>query len=470
MPIIRQKYDKGLFLFHRDLRIQDNIGLHEAALKCKQLYTLFIFTPEQVGKSNSYKSLNAIQFMIESLADLQQSLQSHSGELILLYGKTNAVLKEFIDAHSIDAVFFNRDYTPYAMKRDAEIESLCKKGGIICETAADYYLHDLGTVKNNQGGNYHKFTAYYETSLKIHVDEPISTIPKHLAKPENTVKNRISLKDAMEKMVPKPNPNILVRGGRGQAMHRLHFVVNNLKEYEETRNDLTMETTQLSAYIKFGCISIREVFHTIKKRFGIQHEILRELIWRDFFAQLLFAYPDALGHMYSANFERIRWKTNERWLDRWKTGNTGFPVVDACMRQLNTTGYMHNRGRMIVAQFLVKTLLIDWREGERYFAQQLTDYDVASNYGNWASIVGGGAYSMPYFRVMNPWIQSEKFDRDTKYIRKWVPELKDVESKDIHKWSTAYKNAKYKDINYPAPMVDYHEQKEKALDLYNKYL
>jgi deoxyribodipyrimidine photo-lyase len=157
-------------------------------------------------------------------------------------------------------------------------------------------------------------------------------------------------------------------------------------------------------------------------------------------------------------------------LDRWKTGNTGFPVVDACMRQLNTTGYMHNRGRMIVAQFLVKTLLIDWREGERYFAQQLTDYDVASNYGNWASIVGGGAYSMPYFRVMNPWIQSEKFDRDTKYIRKWVPELKDVESKDIHKWSTAYKNAKYKDINYPAPMVDYHEQKEKALDLYNKYL
>jgi deoxyribodipyrimidine photo-lyase len=210
---------------------------------------------------------------------------------------------------------------------------------------------------------------------------------------------------------------------------------------------------------------VREAFHAFKRKYGLHHEIIRQFIWRDFFAHLLYGYPDILRTgTYYPNYARIPWRTNKRALDAWKQGKTGVPVVDACMRQLNETGYMHNRGRMLVATFLIKTLLLDWREGERYFAQHLTDYDIASNNGNWLSIMGGGAYTMPYFRVMNPWIQSAKFDKDGVYIKQWVKELSDVEPKDLHRWADAYK--KYKGIDYPKPIADYHEQKEVFLEMY----
>ena len=484
-----KKYERGLFLFHRDLRIKDNIGLLAACSQCKKTYTTFIFTPEQVGKSNSYKSDNAVQFMIESLEELGETIHSEGGEFITLYGKTTPLIKYLISELNIDCVFFNRDYTPYALKRDSDLQQLCTRMNIKCETYQDYYLHEPGTVKNGQNGCFHKFTPYYEKALDLPVDKPSSKRNPSLAlripsRPPSThvydglqtlvsfasispLSNEITLKDAMSKMC-KINPDILVHGGRNLGIKRLKAALNNQAEYATTRDNLFDETTRLSAYIKFGCVSIREVYNVFLVKFGKNNEINRQLIWRDFFAQLLYAYPNTLGHSYYPSFEKIHWKTNQDWLNRWKTGTTGFPVVDACMRELNTTGYMHNRGRMIVATFLVKTLLLDWREGEQYFAKKLIDYDVASNNGNWSAIVGGGAYSMPYFRIMNPWIQSFKFDRETKYIKRWVPELKYVLPKDIHQWSTKYMN--YKTVDYFEPMVDYQEQKEMALELYNKYV
>jgi deoxyribodipyrimidine photo-lyase len=459
------QYERGLFLFHRDLRIQDNVGLQMAATKCKHLYTAFIFTPEQVGKGNPYKSNNAVQFMIESLAELQESLDSHSGELILLYGKTTPLIRSLLDTLNVDALFFNRDYTPYAIKRDKELEELCQKEGVGFETASDYYLHEPGTIMSSQGKVYHKFTPYYDAVLHIPVAKSVIMHKYRFAKPEGKIEDTI----ALSKIMPPShkNENIAISGGRSRGLQKLYLAVSKQRNYAEDRNTLEKETTRLSAYLKFGCISIREVFHSIRDAFGLNHEIIRQLIWRDFFAQLLYAHPETLGHSYNLHFEKIRWKTNARWLQLWKEGKTGFPIVDACMRQLNTTGYMHNRGRMIVASFLVKTLLLDWREGERHFAQNLIDYDVASNFGNWSAIVGGGAYSMPYFRVMNPWIQSASFDKDATYIKSWVPELKDVAAKDIHKWNTAC--VKYRGL-YPCPLVDYQEQKEKALELYREYL
>ena len=225
-------------------------------------------------------------------------------------------------------------------------------------------------------------------------------------------------------------------------------------------------TTHLSAYIKFGCISIREVYHLIKQTFGIDHGIIRELIWREFFAHILYAYPEVVGQSYQTKFRELKWDNKTEYFEKWTHGMTGFPIVDACMRELNTTGYMHNRGRMTTASFLIKTLLIDWRFGEQYFARQLTDYDIASNNGNWQGISGTGVDMKPYFRDMNPWIQSKKFDKYAEYIKKWVPELTNVEPSDIHIWYDKWNDAKYKNITYPKPIVDYNERKTQMLAMY----
>ena len=217
----------------------------------------------------------------------------------------------------------------------------------------------------------------------------------------------------------------------------------------------------LSAYIKYGCISIREVTNKFKGKYGKHNEFIRQLIWRDFYMHILDRHPESLGQLYNKKLSSVKWNENTSHLNHWKNGTTGFPLVDAGMRQLNKTGYMHNRVRMIVATFLSKVLYLNWKDGEKYFAQQLVDYDVASNSGNWQAVVGGGMYSMPYFRVLNPWVQSEKNDHDCIYIKKWIPELKDLDNKNIHKWYKYYK--KNKDVNYPKPMVDFDVQVEKYL-------
>ena len=250
------------------------------------------------------------------------------------------------------------------------------------------------------------------------------------------------------------------------AQEKLENALLKQRDYESTRDFFTTKTTHLSAYIKFGCVSIREVYHAFKKKFGLNHGLIRELIWREFFAHVLYCYPEVVGKSYQTKFRSLNWSQNKTNIEKWKTGMTGYPLVDACMREMNTTGYMHNRGRMTTASFLIKTLLIDWRVGEQYFAQQLTDYDIASNNGNWQGISGTGVDMKPYFRDMNPWIQSYKFDINAEYIKKWVPELEKVDASDIHNWNETYNNTKYKDVNYPKPIVDYSKQKEKMLEMY----
>lgn len=451
----------GLFIFHRDFRIHDNVGLTNAAKDCDKLYTCFVFTNEQVVR-NSYKSKNSVQFLIESLKDLSKQISGENGKLIILHDSTINALKQLIHTLNIDGLYFNEDYTPYAKKRIETIEKLCKKEEIKCEMFHDYYMNEPGTILNGSGNVYVKFTPFYEkVLLETEFKTPSKYKISNLTKTTKKLTNSIILDDAMDKFVGNSNENIAVHGGRTLGLVQLKDAAKRLKKYDETRDTMSEDTSMLSAYIKYGCVSIREVLYEFYKKYGKHNEFIRQLIWRDFYMHILDAYPDSLGKFHGNLYENFSWSSNNSYLNAWKNGKTGFPLVDAGMRQMNETGYMHNRCRMIVATFLSKILMIDWREGEKYFAQELVDYDVASNSGNWQAVVGGGHYSMPYFRVLSPWAQSDKNDPDCEYIKKWVHELKDVENKHIHKWYKYYK--KNSNVYYPKPMVDFDKQLEKYL-------
>ena len=452
--------ENGLFIFRRDLRIVDNNGLQFLSELCNHIYTIFIFTPEQVGTGNKYKSDNAVQFMIESLENVASDIRKQDGQLHTFYGKNKKVIADCIKAWDIDVVAFNLDITPYAKERDHEIFEMCKQMNIFVATHHDYFLNPPGSIKNSTGGPYQKFTPYYETASKIKI--PLPTRAKHFQfkKSDAHVPNKISLLQAMGQFT-KVNPNILVHGGRVEALKILSAAVKNIKNYNAIHNDLSTNTSQLSASIKFGCISIREVYKALHDVPGI----IRQLYWRDFYANITYEFPQVMGHSLKPKYDKIQWHHNSNWFNAWCKGETGYPIVDAGMRQMNETGYMHNRSRLIVASFLVKTLLMDWRDGEKYFAKTLTDYDPTNNNGNWQWISGGGADSQPYFRIFNPWSQAEKYDPNCEYIKKWVPELQSVPTKDLLKWNTKHVN--YKDIPYPKPIVKYEDQREKVLKMYS---
>jgi deoxyribodipyrimidine photo-lyase len=451
------KYENGLFIFRRDFRIIDNIGLHLANSLCKRVYPIFIFTPEQVTGANKYKSDNAVQFMIESL----QNLNTKTGnKLLCFYGHNPTIVSHLIKELDINLVCFNADYSPYAIQRELSVIQVCDKMGVAVEYGHDYYLHPPGSIVNGQGEPYQKFTPYYNIASKKKVDAPIGSRIIHFASASKHLTNKISLDNAFNKFVGKANPNILVHGGRDEAIKHMKIAAKNISHYARTRNELSKPTSQLSAYIKFGCVSIREVYKTFRSK----HDFIRQLFWRDFYANILYSFPQVLGNALKPNYNKIKWHHNERWLNAWKKGETGYPIVDAGMRELNATGYMHNRSRLIVSSFLVKTLLISWEEGEKYFAIKLTDYDPASNNGNWQWTSGSGADSQPYFRIFNPWEQAKNFDPDCEYIKKWIPELRDVPVKDIFNWEET--NKEYKDTKYPKPMVDYKKQKELTLKMY----
>jgi deoxyribodipyrimidine photo-lyase len=457
-----KKYQNGLFIFRRDLRIQDNRGLKLMNDECENIYTIFIFTPEQVGNTNKYKSNNCVQFMIESLQNLNTQL---SGKLYCFYGKNNSVIYYLIKELEINVLGFNLDYTPYAMNRDIEIMNLCGENNIEILFENDYYLNEPGTILSGGGTPYLKFTPYYTQASKRRIDSPINSYKFSPKQTTKKLKNIINLSSAMNRFT-KINENLLIKGGRTEGIKALKDSIKTQKNYSRTRDDISYNTSLLSAYIKFGCLSIREIYKT----FHYNKNFIRQLHWRDFYAQVMYFNPQVIGGALKPNYNKIKWHNSERLFKAWCDGKTGFPIVDAAMRQLNTIGWMHNRGRMIVSSFLTKILLIDWRLGERYFATKLVDYDPANNNGGWQWSAGTGADSQPYFRIFNPFLQSQNHDPDCKYIKRWIPELEEVENNIIHNWDNLEKinkiNKEKININYLRPIVDYTEQKEKALKIY----
>jgi deoxyribodipyrimidine photo-lyase len=457
------KYNNGLFIFRRDFRVIDNVGLNLANSMCKKIYPVFIFTPEQVGSANKFKSDNSVQFMIESLKDLSSQITQMGGHLSCFYGHNNSIVSQLIHDLEIDVVCFNVDYSPYAVQRELGIMQMCEKMHIPVEYGHDYYLHPPGTILNGSGNTYQKFTPFYNASIRKKVDAPASLKKIHFTTTNKRLQHTISLDDALKRFT-KVNPDILVHGGRKNAINQMKKAATNIKNYSKTHNDLGYSTSQLSAYIKFGCVSIREVY----KAFRSKHDFIRQLFWRDFYANILHSFPHVLGSSMNKKYNKIHWNNNSNWFKKWCDGETGYPVVDAGMRQLNKTGYMHNRARLIVSSFLIKTLLISWEKGEKYFAQNLVDYDPASNNGNYQWVSGSGTDSQPYFRIFNPWRQAEEYDPQCEYITTWIPELKDVPNKDIFNWQTEWVN--YKDIKYPKPICNYEEQKKKCLNMYKDAL
>jgi deoxyribodipyrimidine photo-lyase len=454
----------SLFIFHRDLRLDDNTGLIKACMESRKVYPVFIITPIQVTDKNKFKSQNSIQFMHESLKEL---LKDSGQKLSIYYGDNAKVIESIIrkSKKKITKVYWNMDYTPYAKKRDIELKKMLDKHDVELILTEDHTLTPLDSIKTDAGNPYTKYTPYKNKAKKVKVHEPVHFTKTMLSK--LTKLNDSEDLGMLEKFY-EMNPLINVHGGRSFG---LKIITNSDKfvDYVKNRNNLTYKTTFLSAYIKFGCVSMREVYYMFLKNLPSTSAFFDELYWHDFYAQAIYHFPKVLeGKSMDERFDKIKWSGSYAMFEKWCAGETGFPVVDAAMKQINTTGFMHNRARMIVASFLVKTLLCDWRWGEKYFAQKLVDYDPSSNVGGWLWTAGGGFDSQPYFRIFNPWTQSEKFDINAEYIKYWLPQLKDVPSKDLHTWNLSH--TKYNDIDYPSPCVDYSVNRIKALELYKKYL
>jgi len=456
----------NIFIHHRDLRYIDNTTLIKQTKEEGKVTPIFIFPPEQINPLlNKYFSHNLVQFMIQSIEELSLDYKKKNGELYTFKGKYIKILSRIHKDIGINSIGFNSDYSPYAIKRDSKIIKFCKKHNIKVYREEDMLLHDISTKNglNKEEEPYKVFTPFRNNLMKYQVRK-VNKFKKFLFHKDSKLKNKFYF-DKLDTLYKK-NENVLVLGGRTWAKKRIRSL-ERYKVYNKCRDFMNYETTLLSASINFNVLSIREIYDKFVKKFGKKHGIINELYWRDFYYNILFHFPHVIKGSFKEKYDKIKWDNNPTHFNKWKEGKTGIPIVDACMRQMNTTGYMHNRGRMIVSSFLIKNLLIDWRKGEKYFANMLTDYNISANNGGWQWASGGGTDAQPYFRIFNPWTQAKKYDKDCEYIKKWIPELRYVDNKDILNWNTMYK--KY-DINYPKPIVDHKKTRERALVIFKKYL
>lgn len=445
-------YKKSVYIFRRDLRYEDNTALIHALEQSESVIPLFIIDPTQVGQENKYRSNAALQFMTQALEDLAQTLQTKKGKLYCFNGSPEQVVSMLIEREKIQAVYSNCDYTPFSIKRDAKLADLCQKHAVDFHAYHDLLLQAPDTVAKKSGGFYTVFTPFYKALIKMPQEKPKTTrLHNFYTKPIPGALS--SLHEAINYI---PNKKTAINGTRAACL----AILNNLQHYgtyDTTRDIPALDaTTHLSAYIKFGICSIREAYDAIYKTLGKNHTLIKQLCWHDFFTSVAFHNPHVFGAPFHKKYANLPWNTNKQVFTRWRTGTTGFPIVDAGIRELISTGFMHNRIRMVTASFLIKDLHIDWREGERFFASHLVDYDPSVNNGNWQWVASTGCDAQPYFRIFNPWLQQKKYDKDCIYIKRWIPELKDIPAKEIHHW---YKNYTKYTTSYPPPMVDHNQER-----------
>lgn len=442
-------YHKSLFIFHRDLRIQDNIGLIQAHKQSEKVFPVFIFDPAQCGDKNRFKSERSLQFLIESLYDLDKQIAKQGGKLSIVYGSFHDVVRDIVVKNKIDAVFSNYDYTPFARKRDLQLEVMCRKHKIDCHLYHDALLTVPGEILNGQNKPYQVFSSFYKKVVQRDFVQPIVYRSWKFAGKKLTAD--MMSRSKIKLLVSTWHKDNMVAGGRVEGLKLLKRAAK-LAEYDKQR-DFPAEhgTSLLAAHHKFGTISVRETCSLLKKAFGVGSTIISEVVWRDFFTHVAYHFPHVFKGAFKQQYDVISWNKSKKIFQAWCEGRTGFPIVDAGMRQLNQTGFMHNRVRMIVASFLIKDLHINWQWGERYFAQKLIDYDPSVNNGNWQWVAGTGCDAAPYFRVFNPWLQQKKFDGQALYIKKWVPELQKLSASEIHNYFKAQKPVD----GYVLPMVDH---------------
>lgn len=472
-----------IFLFHRDLRLYDNTALMHAIRDSKSalILPLFIFPPEQIDPlKNKYFSNPAVQFMCESLTELDANLRELGSKLLMVQGDTLQVLHQLHNAMSYDAIYSNRDQTIYAMERDKSIQDWCKLHYVEYKDFEDY-----GLVKQNDcllpdGRPYHVLAQYYKRILK---DDPVQPINTYVLKNTKFVatKNMPKLNHTLDPSelngkFYKENNDMKTKGGRSHGLKVLKNLHSH-KKYNNERDFPALEgTTRASAHLRFGTISVREMYWELRKLMGADNGLIRELVFRDFYMKIYTHHPKlqrdvAFREVMDHN---IPWKSPSKSLKEWKawiTGTTGFPLVDAGMRQLITEGWMHNRVRMLVASVATRYMYLDWRACAKYFYTRLVDADPFSNNAGWQWAAGIGVDSAPYFRApFNPFLQSKRFDKDAVYIKRWVPELMDVKPEHIHRWNEAKIRGIYKDTvtTYPEPIVDQRERSKESMDIWTK--
>ena len=448
---------KSLFIFRRGLRLEDNTGLLKALEENETVIPAFIMDDRQL-QDNEYYSENAAEFMKNSLEELDEELRKRGSRLYVFEGKPHSIVEHLIEDEAVDSVYLNHDYTPFSKKRDKKIRLMCRKHDVAYNAYHDYVLNKPTKVFTNAGTPYKVFTPYWKKARKHDVPQAKKNDHKNFY--DGDIKDSDTSK--IEKFVDEPNPNLFRQGGRHEGLEILEKVGKH-DDYSDDREYPWKDgTTGLSPHNKFGTVSIREVYHSVKEALGEDSGIIQELYWRDFYTQLAYHFPKVFHKSLKEKYEDVEWDENEEAFQAWKEGKTGFPIVDAGMRQLNKTGWMHNRVRMIVACFLTKDLHIHWKEGERYFAQHLVDYDPCVNNGSWQWAASTGADAQPYFRVFNPWTQQEDYDKDCDYIKKYVPELQDYPAEAIHSLNEQRPVTLSKD-DYPEPIVDHKEEREDAI-------
>tara|TARA_B100000809_G_scaffold266606_1_gene330220 strand:- start:1839 stop:3122 length:1284 start_codon:yes stop_codon:yes gene_type:complete len=416
----------SIFWFRRDLRLEDNIALYEAIATKKNVLPIFIFDESILNElPNDDPRVN---FIYKTLFDINLVLRKNNSSLLILKGNTEELWKKLIENYTIDKVFINRDYEPYAIKRDQKIAKLLKANGIELLSFKDQVIFEESEVVKADGKPYTVFTPFKNKWLSLYI--PVALKPK------------ITFENFHKKNYPFPKKEEL--GFKASSIYIKDFNLNGVKTYAETRNFPILDSTSyLGPHLRFGTIGVRQIIAKIDNSSEV---FLSELIWREFFMQILFHFPQVVTGNFRPKYDGIKWLNNEDDFNKWCRGETGYPMVDAGMRQLNETGYMHNRVRMVTAGFLCKHLLIDWRFGEAYFAKKLLDYELSSNNGNWQWAAGTGCDAAPYFRIFNPIEQLKKFDKSEGYINKWISE--------------------FGTQDYSEPMIDHKFARTRALEQY----
>ena len=424
----------NIFWFRRDLRIDDNKGFFEALSSNDVVLPIFIFDKNILNELP--KNDARVNFIHQRLEIIHQELQKKGKSLAIFHGEPQEIWKQILSENKIEKVFFNHDYEPYARERDKKIYELLQENNIEIKNYKDQVIFEKSEVVKDDNSPYVVYTPYsnkWKTKFKeIQLQHFLS---------ENLLEN-----------VGTHKYPFLSLQEIGFEPSEIKIPTINVSEklidnYESTRNfPAVAGTSMVGVYLRFGAVSVRKM---IAKAIESQNEtFFKELIWREFFMQILWHFPYTKSSSFRPKYDAIIWDNNEDLFNKWCAGKTGYPFVDAGMRELNATGHMHNRVRMIVASFLCKHLLIDWRWGETYFAQKLLDYEQSSNVGNWQWAAGSGVDAAPYFRIFNPTEQIKKFDKDLKYIKKWIPELE-----------TQY---------YPQPIVEHKFARERCLKVYKE--
>lgn len=401
---------KSLFIFRRDLRLYDNTTLILADNSGDTIIPIFILDPYQIENKN--RSDNCVQFLVESLYDLDDQLKEYKSHLNIFYGKPWKIIEDLIKKEKINSVYVNKDYTVYSKYRDNKIKILCESHKVNFISEEDCMLNNIDDIKTETNKFYEKFTPYYLKAKKNKIENPKKHIYKNLIKNYHSTKTFNKLDSLFVE-----NKHIYIHGGRKNGLNILKKI-KNFSKYNLIHNYPEFDTTTLSPHNKFGTVSIREVYYYIKNKLGNRTELLRQLYWRDFYYNQMY-FNESYFHLNNGKYAKLKWKNNLEYFKKWKEGRTGIPIVDAGMKQLNKTGWIHNRIRLIVAFVLTKVLMIDWRLGEKYFQKKLIDYDVSQNIMNWYWVSGEAVFANPYFRVLNPINQTKNFDKDCRYTQNW---------------------------------------------------